>query len=223
MLFNYSIGLFMFSNKNKSAYFIKKAMAKWPVFRPKPVVKPVAPKPVVPVKPPIKPVVPVKPPVKPIVRPVKPIVPVKPPVKPVAPVKPISPTRPTTPGGIARPVETKRPPMPWPNINFNIDPVALATLIISLGGILNTDGSASLPDGSLIDAGKNLLKAPDGVIHHQDGRVEFPDGRIIWADNTIEYPDGRIVWEDGTEQLPDGSTRYPDGLAYDAQGNLVSP
>ena len=112
--------------------------------------------------------------------------------------------------------------MPWPTINFNIDPVALATLIISLGGILNTDGSTSLPDGSLIDAGKNSLKGPDGVIHHQDGRVEFPDGRIIWSDNTIQYPDGRIVWEDGTEQLPDGSTRYPDGLAYDAQGNLIS-
>ncbi|WP_395603140.1 hypothetical protein AB4P91_15535 [Pseudomonas sp. B21128] len=204
----------MFSDKNKNAHVIKKAMAKRPVSKPKPVVKPVPLKPVVPVKPLIKPVKPVKP----IVKPVKPIVP----VKPVKPVKPVPITKPVTTDGIVGAVATKRPPMPWPTINFNIDPVALATLVISLGGVLNTDGSASLPDGSLVDMSKNLLKGPDGVIHHQNGRVEFPDGRIIWPDNTIEYPDGRIVWEDGTEQLPDGSTKYPDGLTYDAQGNLVS-
>ncbi|POA46644.1 hypothetical protein C1893_19070 [Pseudomonas sp. MPR-ANC1] len=112
--------------------------------------------------------------------------------------------------------------MPWPTINFSIDPIALATLVINLGGVLNKDGSTSLPDGSLIDANQTSLKGPDGVIHHQDGRVEFPDGRIVWSDNTTEYPDGRVVWEDGTVRFPDGSKRYPDGLAFDANNKLIS-
>ncbi|WP_157830903.1 hypothetical protein [Pseudomonas sp. Choline-02u-1] len=112
--------------------------------------------------------------------------------------------------------------MPWPAVNFNIDPLALIALIQAAAATANADGSTTLPDGSLIDGDKTSIKRPDGIIQHADGRVEHPDGLIVWPDNTLEYPDGRIVWEDGTEQLPDGSIKYPDGLAYDAQGNLVT-
>ncbi len=62
--------------------------------------------------------------------------------------------------------------MPWPTLNINIDPVALITLIQTLGATVNVDGSTTLPDGSVVDVDKTSIKRPDGIIQYDDGRVE---------------------------------------------------
>jgi len=68
---------------------------------------------------------------------------------------------------------------------------------------LNSDGSITLPDGTVI--------APP--VRNSDGSITLPDGSILSlpsrgnSDGTVMLPDGTVVTRnsDGTVTLPDGS------------------
>ena len=76
--------------------------------------------------------------------------------------------------------------------------------------VLNSDGSITLPDGSV------LLPLP-GPMFNSDGSLTLPDGTVVQpptlhtppvknADGSLTLPDGTVVQpnSDGTYTLPDG-------------------